>query len=148
MTLQDIDVGRRPIARVHSQPKGRRGDMSRSLAGVIRDLVAEPGLRRLLRRAASYDDALVIAGVEPTEPTGDPRHAVALVQYLVQCGEVIGHGPEGRTFLLLDLNEGAFLSLCGFAAEAEDLEDTGDAEPDFDNEPEPEHDARCAGWWR
>lgn len=77
----------------------------------------------LLCSGAVLDDAEVI----------EQPSAAELLAHISERGDLIARSPDGRAFVLLDLDGGAFDRLCAFGSEHEDLED----EPDDDGQDEP-----------
>jgi hypothetical protein len=67
----------------------------------------------------------------PLPPGAEVR---ALLHHLLEHGDVVGRDSAGRTVIQLAVNGWIFERLMTFDAEAADLEDGGDAEPDVDDE--------------
>lgn len=60
-------------------------------------------------------------------------HATDLLASIAERGDVIAQAPDGRVFVLLELDGPAFAALCAAGAAQEDLE----AEEDDDSQVEP-----------
>jgi hypothetical protein len=63
----------------------------------------------------------------PLPPGAEAR---ALLQHLLEHGDVLGRDTAGRTILQLAVDDLVLEKLMTFDAEAADLEDGGDGEPD------------------
>ena len=60
--------------------------------------------------------------------------ARALLHHLLEHGDIVGRDTAGRTIIQLAVDDWALEKLLIFEAEAVDLEDGGDDEPDADDE--------------
>jgi hypothetical protein len=67
-------------------------------------------------------------------PLSPDVEARALLHHLLEHGEVLGRDTAGRTIIQLAVDEWLLDKLMGFDAEAAELEDFGDTEPDDDAE--------------
>ena len=67
----------------------------------------------------------------PLPPGAEAR---LLLHHLLEHGDVVGKDDAGRTMILLAVDERVLEKLMTFDAEAADLEDGGDAEPEPDDE--------------
>ncbi len=67
----------------------------------------------------------------PLPPGAEAR---LLLHHLLEHGDVVGKDDAGRTMILLAADERVLEKLMTFDAEAADLEDGGDAEPEPDDE--------------
>jgi len=65
-----------------------------------------------------------------------PAHAEArvLLHHLLEHGDVVGRDGAGRTVIKLAVDDLMLDRLMGFDADAAELEDQGDQEPDADDE--------------
>jgi hypothetical protein len=65
-----------------------------------------------------------------------PAHAEAraLLHHLLEHGDILGQDPAGRTVIQLAVDDWVYEKLMTFDAEATELEDGGDVEPDEDAE--------------
>ena len=60
--------------------------------------------------------------------------ARALLHHLLEHGDIVGRDTGGRTIIQLAVDDCVLEKLTAFDAEAADLEDGGDDEPDADDE--------------
>jgi hypothetical protein len=67
----------------------------------------------------------------PLPPGAEAR---ALLHHLLAHGDIVGRDAIGRTVVQLAVDDWALEKLLTFDAEATDLEDGGDDEPDADDE--------------
>jgi hypothetical protein len=67
----------------------------------------------------------------PLPPDAEAR---ALLHHLLEHGDIVGWDSAGRTIIQLAVDGWVFEKLMGCDAEATELEDGGDAEPDDDAE--------------
>ena len=67
----------------------------------------------------------------PLPPGAEAR---ALLHHLLEHGDVVGRDPGGRTIIQLAVDDWVLDTLMGFDADAAELEDQGDDEPDADEE--------------
>ena len=65
----------------------------------------------------------------PLPPGAEAR---ALLHHVLEHGDVVGKDATGRTIVQLALEDWVLEKLMGFDADAAELEDGGDAEPDDD----------------
>jgi hypothetical protein len=78
--------------------------------------------------------ALAMAVVAlPLDPGAQAR---ALLHYILEQGDVVGADVRGRTIIQLAVDDWAFDQLLQFDGGREDLEDSGDREPDDQREPD------------
>jgi len=109
----------------------------------VSDIIRDPVVRAAFRRAE--DEGGTPTLIDPRRPiAGNPGHAAEILHHILN-GDVIGRGPDGHVFVLLEIESWVFGRLCRWGAEAEDMEDSHDAEPGEDDEPSigidvPEHD--------
>src|SRR5918995_5629118 len=69
----------------------------------------------------------------PLDPGAQAR---ALLHHLLDRGDIIGRDSAGRAVIQLAADDWLLEQLLTFDAGAEDLEETNDAEPDVDVEPD------------
>ena len=67
----------------------------------------------------------------PLPPADEAR---ALLNHLLEHGDIVGRDTAGRTIIQLAVDDWALERLLIFDADAADLEDGGDDEPDADDE--------------
>jgi hypothetical protein len=67
----------------------------------------------------------------PLSPGAEAR---ALLHHLLEHGDIVGRDTAGRTIIQLSVNDYVLETLMTFDAEAAELEDGGDEEPDADGE--------------
>jgi hypothetical protein len=67
----------------------------------------------------------------PIPPGAEAR---ALLHHLLEHGHIAGRGSAGGTIIQLEVDDWVLETLMTFDAEAADLEDGGDDEPDADDE--------------
>ena len=67
----------------------------------------------------------------PLPPGAEAR---GLLHHLLEHGDVVGSDPAGRTVIQLAVDDSLLEKLLAFDAEATELEDGGDVEPDADDE--------------
>ena len=60
-------------------------------------------------------------------------HARALLHHLLEHGDIVGRDAVGRTIIQLAIDDWALEKLMTFDADAAELEDGADAEPDADD---------------
>jgi hypothetical protein len=63
-------------------------------------------------------------------PTDAGSQARTILHHLLEHGDVTGRDVAGRTMITLAVDDWLFEQLMTFEAGAEDLEDSGDREPD------------------
>jgi hypothetical protein len=81
---------------------------------------------------SSYTGTTAMAIVPLPLPTAD--EARALLHHLLEHGDIVGRDTAGRTVIQPAVNDWVLEKLMTFNAEAADLEDGGDDEPDTDDE--------------
>jgi hypothetical protein len=67
----------------------------------------------------------------PLPPDAEAR---ALLNHVLEHGDVVGRDSVGRTIIQLAVHDWVLDKLMGFDADAVELEDGGEAEPDADDE--------------
>lgn len=80
----------------------------------------------------SYTETTAMAIVPlPLAPGAEAR---ALHHHLLEHGDIVGRDPVGRTIIQLAVDDRVLERLLTFDADAAELEDGGEAEPDADDE--------------
>ena len=67
----------------------------------------------------------------PLPPSAEAR---ALLNHLLEHGDIVGRDTVGRTIIQVAVDDWALERLMTFDADAAELEDQGDGEPDADSE--------------
>jgi len=80
----------------------------------------------------SYPGTTAMAIVPLPLPPG--AEARALLHHLLEHGDMVGRDSAGRTMIQLAVDDWTFDRLMAFDADAAELEDGADAEPDADDE--------------